>query len=90
MAAGKKIGCFGLTEPNAGSNPSGMKTRAQRVKDGWLLNGSKAWITNGTIADLAVVWAKDDEDVIRGFIVEKGAPGFKAPEVKHKLTFARQ
>ena len=86
MAAGKKIGCFGLTEPNAGSNPSGMKTRARRVKDGWLLNGSKAWITNGTIADLAVVWAKDDQDVIRGFIVEKGAAGFKAPEVKHKLS----
>ena len=86
MAAGKKIGCFGLTEPNAGSNPSGMKTRAQRVKDGWLLNGSKAWITNGTVADLAVVWAKDDEGVIRGFLVEKGTPGFKAPEVKHKLS----
>jgi glutaryl-CoA dehydrogenase len=86
MAAGKKIGCFGLTEANAGSNPSGMKTRARRVKDGWLLNGSKAWITNGTIADLAVVWAKDDQDVIRGFIVEKGTPGFKAPEVKHKLS----
>lgn len=86
MAAGKKIGCFGLTEPNAGSNPSGMKTRAKRVKEGWLLNGSKAWITNGTIADLAVVWAKDDEGVIRGFIVEKGTLGFRAPEVKHKLS----
>ncbi len=86
MAAGKKIGCFGLTEPNAGSNPSGMKTRAARVKDGWLLNGSKAWITNGTVADLAVVWAKDPEGVIRGFIVEKGTPGFKTPEVKHKLS----
>lgn len=86
MAAGKKIGCFGLTEPNAGSNPSGMKTRARRVQDGWLLNGSKAWITNGTIADIAVVWAKDDEGVIRGFLVEKGTPGFKAPEVKHKLS----
>jgi glutaryl-CoA dehydrogenase len=86
MAAGNKIGCFGLTEANAGSNPSGMKTRARRVKDGWLLNGSKAWITNGTIADLAVVWAKDDQDLIRGFIVEKGTPGFKAPEVKHKLS----
>lgn len=87
MAAGKIIGCFGLTEPNAGSNPSGMKTRAKRVKDGWLLNGSKAWITNGTIADIAVVWAKTDEnDVIRGFIVEKGAKGFSAAEVKHKLS----
>lgn len=86
MAAGTKIGCFGLTEPNAGSNPAGMKTRAKRVKDGWLLNGSKAWITNGTIADLAIVWAKDDEGIVRGFIVEKGTPGFKAPEVKHKLS----
>ena len=86
MAAGKKIGCFGLTEPNAGSNPDGMKTRAKRVKDGWLLNGTKAWITSGTIADLAVVWAKDDEGIVRGFIVEKGTPGFRAPEIKHKLS----
>ncbi|HZS05347.1 MAG TPA: acyl-CoA dehydrogenase family protein [Blastocatellia bacterium] len=87
MAAGEKIGCFGLTEPNSGSNPASMKTRAKRVKDGWLLNGSKAWITNGTIADLAVVWAKTDEDDrIRGFIVEKGTRGFSAPEVKHKLS----
>jgi glutaryl-CoA dehydrogenase len=87
MAAGELIGCFGLTEPNAGSNPLGMKTRAKRIKDGWLLNGSKAWITNGTIADLAVVWAKTDEnDKIRGFIVEKGTKGFSAPEVKHKLS----
>jgi glutaryl-CoA dehydrogenase len=87
MAAGKIIGCFGLTEPNSGSNPASMKTRAKRVKDGWLLNGSKAWITNGSIADIAVVWAKtDDGDRIRGFIVEKGTPGFRAPEVKHKLS----
>lgn len=86
MAAGRMIGCFGLTEPNAGSNPAGMKTRARRVSDGWLLNGSKAWITNGTIADLAVVWAKDDEGTIRGFIVEKETPGFRAPEIKHKLS----
>jgi glutaryl-CoA dehydrogenase len=87
MAAGALIGCFGLTEPNFGSNPAGMKTRAQRTKDGWLLNGSKAWITNGSIADLAVVWAKTDEDdKIRGFIVEKGTKGFSAPEVHHKLS----
>src|SRR5262245_46409270 len=87
MAAGEVIGCFGLTEPNAGSNPASMKTRAKRVKDGWLLNGSKAWITNGTIADIAVVWAKTDEDdKIRGVIVEKGTRGFSAPEVKHKLS----
>ncbi|QQS48223.1 MAG: acyl-CoA dehydrogenase family protein [Acidobacteriota bacterium] len=86
MAAGKVIGCFGLTEPNAGSDPGSMKTRAKKVKDGWLLNGSKAWITNGTIADIAIVWAKTDDDTIRGFIVEKGTPGFTAPEVKHKLS----
>ena len=87
MAAGEIIGCFGLTEPNFGSNPSGMKTRAKRVKDGWLLNGSKAWITNGTVADIAIVWAKTDEDdKIRGFIVEKGTKGFSAHEVHHKLS----
>jgi glutaryl-CoA dehydrogenase len=87
MAAGELIGCFGLTEPNAGSNPAGMKTRAQRVKDGWLLNGSKAWITNGSIAGIAIVWAKTDEDdKIRGFLVEKGTRGFSAPEVHHKLS----
>ena len=87
MAAGKLIGCFGLTEPNSGSNPAGMSTRAQRVKDGWLLNGSKAWITNGSVADLAIVWAKTDEnDEIRGFIVEKGTKGFSTREQKHKLS----
>jgi glutaryl-CoA dehydrogenase len=88
MAAGEIIGCFGLTEPNSGSNPASLKTRAKRVKDGWLLNGSKAWITNGSIADLAIVWAKvEDEGArIRGFIVPKGAPGFTAPELKHKLS----
>jgi glutaryl-CoA dehydrogenase len=83
MAAGKLIGCFGLTEPDFGSNPGGMVTRA--VDDGthYVLNGAKMWITNGTIADLAVVWAKLD-GVIRGFIVEKGDPGFSAPEMKGK------
>jgi glutaryl-CoA dehydrogenase len=86
MAEGKLIGCFGLTEPNFGSNPNGMMTRAARHGDGWLLNGSKAWITNGSIADLAVVWAKDDDDTIRGFIVEKGTKGFKTRETKHKLS----
>ncbi|MFY9574387.1 MAG: acyl-CoA dehydrogenase family protein, partial [Blastocatellia bacterium] len=81
MAAGKVIGCFGLTEPNFGSNPSGMVTRAKRVADGWLLNGSKAWITNGSMAHIAVVWAKTDEDdEIRGFIVEKGVKGFGTRE----------
>ena len=86
MAAGKIIGCFGLTEPNFGSNPSGMLTRAERVRDGWLLNGSKAWITNGNIANIAIVWAKTSEDEIRGFIVEQGTPGFSVRETKHKLS----
>ena len=86
MAEGKLIGCFGLTEPNFGSNPSGMVTKAERVADGWLLNGSKAWITNGSVADLAIVWAKVADDTIRGFIVEKGMKGFKAKETKHKLS----
>lgn len=87
MAAGKVIGCFGLTEPNFGSNPSGMLTRAKRVRDGWVLNGSKAWITNGSMARIAVVWAKtDDDDEIRGFIVERGTKGFSTRETHHKLS----
>jgi glutaryl-CoA dehydrogenase len=86
MAKGEKIGCFGLTEPDFGSNPAGMITRAHRTKNGWVLNGSKAWITNGTIADVAVVWAKDDDDKIRGFLVEKGTPGFSAPEIHRKYS----
>lgn len=86
MAEGKLVGCFGLTEANFGSNPSGMMTKAQRVADGWLLNGSKAWITNGSIADIAVVWAKTEDETIRGFIVEKGTKGFSTKETKHKLS----
>ncbi len=86
MAAGKVLGCFGLTEPNFGSNPSGMITRADRVKDGWVLNGSKAWITSGTAADIAIVWAKADGERIRGFLVEKGTKGFTARDVKHKMS----
>jgi glutaryl-CoA dehydrogenase len=87
MAAGKVIGCFGLTEANFGSNPSGMLTRAKRVRDGWLLNGSKAWITNGTMAHIAIVWAKtDQDDEIRGFIVERGTKGFSTRETHHKLS----
>jgi glutaryl-CoA dehydrogenase len=86
MAAGEVIGCFGLTEANSGSNPASMKTRAKKVADGWLLNGSKAWITNGTLADIAIVWAKTDDDTIRGFLVEKGTPGFTAPELHHKMS----
>ncbi len=83
MAAGEFIGCFGLTEPDFGSNPGGMVTRAVDDGDSYVLNGAKMWITNGTISDLAVVWAKLD-GVIRGFIVEKGDPGFSAPEMKGK------
>ncbi|HSB08247.1 MAG TPA: acyl-CoA dehydrogenase family protein [Blastocatellia bacterium] len=87
MAAGKVIGCFGLTEPNFGSNPSGMLTRAKKVDDGWVLNGSKAWITNGSMAHIAIVWAKsDDGDQIRGFIVERGTKGFSTRETHHKLS----
>lgn len=86
MAAGKIIGCFGLTEPNFGSNPGGMLTRGERTKDGWIINGSKAWITNGSVADIAVVWAKTEDDEIRGFIVEKGTKGFTTRDTKHKLS----
>lgn len=86
LASGKAIGCFGLTEPDFGSNPGGMKTRARRDGDDYILNGAKMWITNGTVADVAVVWAKDDQDVIRGFLVEKGTPGFSAPEMKGKFS----
>ncbi|HUI64778.1 MAG TPA: acyl-CoA dehydrogenase family protein, partial [Bacteroidota bacterium] len=83
LASGKKIGCFGLTEPDFGSNPGGMITRAEEVSDGYLLNGAKMWITNGTIADVAVVWAKL-AGVVRGFLVEKGTKGFTATEMKGK------
>ncbi len=83
LASGEKIGCFGLTEPDYGSNPSGMKTRAEKKGDRYILNGAKMWITNGTIADVAVVWAKLDGE-IRGFLVEKGTKGFSAPEMKGK------
>jgi glutaryl-CoA dehydrogenase len=83
LAAGEAIGCFGLTEPDFGSNPGGMITRAEDKGSHYLLNGAKMWITNGTIADVAVVWAKLD-GVIRGFIVEKGMGGFSAPEMKGK------
>jgi glutaryl-CoA dehydrogenase len=85
MAAGEIIGCFGLTESHGGSDPANMKTHARRDGDDWILNGSKMWITNGTIADIAVVWAKTDEGIM-GFVVEKGMPGFDAPEVKHKMS----
>lgn len=86
LGKGDAVGCFGLTEPEFGSNPGGMITRARRDGDNWKINGTKMWITNGTIADVAVVWAKDDEDVIRGFLVEKDTKGFTAPEMHGKLS----
>jgi glutaryl-CoA dehydrogenase len=83
LARGNKIGCFGLTEPDYGSNPGGMVTKAEKVEGGYRLNGAKMWITNGTIADVAVVWAKLD-GIVRGFLVEKEFEGFTAPEMKGK------
>ncbi len=85
LARGEKIGCFGLTEPDHGSDPGAMETRARRTDKGWVLNGTKRWITNGTIADVAIIWAKAGEE-IRGFIVETDRPGFQAPEIKAKLS----
>jgi glutaryl-CoA dehydrogenase len=85
MATGEAIGCFGLTEPDSGSDPGSMRTRAERDGDDWVLHGSKMWITNGSIADVAVVWARTS-DGIRGFLVEKGTPGFTAQDVHHKLS----
>jgi glutaryl-CoA dehydrogenase len=86
MHAGEAIGCFGLTEPDAGSDPGAMRTHARRDGSDWILNGAKMWITNGTISDIAIVWARTDENAIRGFIVEKGTPGFSAPEIHKKLS----
>jgi len=85
MAKGKLIGCFGLTEPDHGSDPGGMETRARRDGDGWILNGTKRWITNGSIADVAIVWAKVDEG-ITGFLVEKGTPGFSTRDIHGKFS----
>lgn len=86
MARGEVIGCFGLSEPDFGSDPSGMKTRAERKGAGYVLNGTKMWITNGTIAHVAVVWAKVDDE-IRGFLVESGTPGFRATAIKRKFSY---
>jgi glutaryl-CoA dehydrogenase len=85
MAAGEAIGCFGLTEPDIGSDPGSMRTRARRAGSDWVLDGRKMWITNGTVADVAVVWARTDEGV-RGFVVPTDTPGFSAPEIKHKQS----
>lgn len=85
MAAGKLIGCFGLTEPDSGSDPGSMRTRARRDGGDWVLSGTKMWITNGSLADVAVVWARTDEGV-RGFLVERGMPGFTTQDVHHKIS----
>jgi glutaryl-CoA dehydrogenase len=86
LQSGNAIGCFGLTEPQFGSNPSGMLTRAVRRRDGYVLNGEKMWITNGSLADVAVVWAKCEDDRVRGFLVEKGTRGFSTRDVHGKLS----
>ena len=85
LQQGKAIGCFGLTEPDFGSNPGGMRTRAVKDGDHWILNGEKAWITSGTIADVAIIWARTDEG-FRGFLVEKGTPGYTAEDIKGKWS----
>jgi glutaryl-CoA dehydrogenase len=86
LGSGKAIGCFGLTEPDFGSNPGGMRTTARKDGDGWVLNGSKQWITNGSVADVAVVWAKTEDGVVRGFLVEKGTPGFTSSDQHGKFS----
>jgi glutaryl-CoA dehydrogenase len=86
LATGEIIGCFGLTEPNHGSDPGSMSSRAKKVDGGYLLNGSKTWITNSPIADVFIVWAKDDEEEIRGFILEKGMKGLSAPKIEGKFS----
>jgi glutaryl-CoA dehydrogenase len=86
LAKGEIVGCFGLTEPDHGSDPGSMTTRARKVAGGWLLSGAKSWITNSPIADLFLVWAKDDEGTIRGFLLEKGAKGLSAPRIEGKFA----
>ena len=86
LATGELVGCFGLTEPDAGSDPGGMKTRAKKVSGGYVLNGSKMWISNSPIADLAVVWAKTEDGTIRGFVVERGMKGFSTPVIEGKIS----
>ena len=86
LASGEYVGCFGLTEPDAGSDPAGMKTRAKKVDGGYLLHGSKMWITNSPIADVFVVWAKNDDGKIRGFVLEKGMKGLSAPKIEGKFS----
>lgn len=86
LGAGELIGCFGLTEPNHGSNPAGMESRLRSDGDGYVLNGAKMWITNSPVADICVVWARDDDGKMRGVIIEKGTPGLTAPEIKGKWS----
>ncbi|WP_237065189.1 acyl-CoA dehydrogenase [Microbulbifer guangxiensis] len=86
LATGEWVGCFGLTEPDAGSDPAGMKTRAKKVDGGYRISGAKMWITNSPIADVFVVWAKDDEGIIRGFILDKGMEGLSAPKIEGKFS----
>lgn len=86
LASGELVGCFGLTEPGAGSDPGGMASRARNVDGGYLLNGNKTWITNSPIADVFVVWAKDDEGRVRGFVLEKGMKGLSAPKIEGKFS----
>jgi glutaryl-CoA dehydrogenase len=86
LARGEAVGCFGLTEPDHGSDPAGMETRARRSGQRWILTGTKRWITNGSIADIAIVWARDDDGEIQGFIVECDRPGFSAPDIRKKLS----
>jgi len=86
LASGKKIGCFGLTEPDYGSDAGGMITRAKKVDGGWQLNGAKMWITNSPVADILVVWAKNDDDIIQGFILERGMAGLETPKISGKFS----
>jgi glutaryl-CoA dehydrogenase len=86
LATGEMIGCFGLTEPDAGSDPGAMTTRTKKTSAGYVLNGTKTWISNSPVADIAVVWAKDEADDIRGFVVERGLKGFSTPEIKGKVS----
>ncbi|MFW3613328.1 acyl-CoA dehydrogenase [Billgrantia antri] len=86
LASGEWVGCFGLTEPDHGSDPGGMSTRAVRTDNGWRLNGTKTWITNSPIADVFVVWARDEEGVVNGFILEKGMKGLTAPKIEGKFS----
>ena len=90
LASGEKIGCFGLTEPDFGSNPAGLRTRAVRDGANWVLSGTKLWISNGSIADVAVVWAKTEDGVIRGFLVERGTPGYSTAPIEGKFSLRAQ